>query len=518
MGETTNIEWAEATWNPWMGCTKVSAGCKNCYMYRDMKRYGREPSVVERASDRTFGAPERWKEPKRIFVCSWSDFFHEDAIRWQEEAWDIMRRCPQHTFMLLTKRPAAMVDWATSHLWLPNVWAGVTVESQDYVWRLDMLAMVPAPVLFASCEPLLGPVDLSRYLLPKWWQCPSCWDIRPDTEPMKCPPYDGIRQGKGMLDGVLCGGESGPRARPMHPAWPRGLRDLCIRARVPFMFKQWGEWAPKAPYYEKDEEVREWALDWNPSIISGEGRVLDPSVDGQPPPDAWLMKRIGKRLAGRILDGREWLELPQPKTRHRASLPAEGCKPVIDEIEVSAVKPTIICLCGSTRFYRAFDDWNYRFTLAGYIVLSIGCNTKSDRGLGITEEQKAQLDALHKRKIDLADEVFVLDVGGYIGESTRSEIEYAKAHGKKLWYVSEVTPPYQEPTDPVQKAIADARVLLSRIRGWNSELWTEERTARRAKKHELIDTMALSAEQALSAVSGERMQQNAAFCRKERDD
>lgn len=110
-------------------------------------------------------------------------------------------------------------------------------------------------------------------------------------------------------------------------------------------------------------------------------------------------------------------------------------------------RPERVCLCGSTRFFRAFDDWNFRFTLEGKIVLTIGCNTKSDKGLGLTDEDKIKLDELHKRKIDLADWIFVIDVGGYTGSSTQSEIEYAQLHGKPIKYLSKEFPDYQEPAD-----------------------------------------------------------------------
>jgi len=119
-------------------------------------------------------------------------------------------------------------------------------------------------------------------------------------------------------------------------------------------------------------------------------------------------------------------------------------------------RPERVCLCGSTRFFRAFDDWNFRFTLEGKIVLTIGCNTKSDKGLGLTDEDKIKLDELHKRKIDLADWIFVIDVGGYIGSSTQSEIEYAQLHGKPIKYLSKEFPDYQEPADYHNPADAEA--------------------------------------------------------------
>ncbi|KKK77966.1 hypothetical protein LCGC14_2848320 [marine sediment metagenome] len=108
MAEKTAISWTNATWNPWRGCTKVSPGCASCYMFRDQQRWGRDPNIVVRAADRTFDAPLRWKEPRLIFVCSWSDFFHPDADPFRHEAWEVMRAAPQHTYQILTKRPERM--------------------------------------------------------------------------------------------------------------------------------------------------------------------------------------------------------------------------------------------------------------------------------------------------------------------------------------------------------------------------------------------------------------------------
>src|SRR5260370_42113596 len=145
VGERTGIEWADATWNPFYGCTKVSPGCKNCYMYREMERYGRDPYTVTRAKPATFTAPLRWREPRRIFTCSWSDWLHEAADAWRPEAWDIIRRTPQHTYLILTKRPERIpevrVPWSARAFeapW-PNVWLGVSVETQEYDWRVPQV-------------------------------------------------------------------------------------------------------------------------------------------------------------------------------------------------------------------------------------------------------------------------------------------------------------------------------------------------------------------------------------------
>lgn len=208
MAKKSLIEWTEATWNPWHGCIKVSTGCKHCYMYRAKRRYGKEPSVVTR-SRTTFYDPLHWPEPRLIFTCSWSDWFIKDADPWRDEAWDIIRKTPYHTYQILTKRPERIAEclpreWGAG--W-PNVWLGVSIETQDYVFRKDILVSIPCSVRFISAEPLLGPIDL------------------------------------GSLEGihwVITGGESGRNARPMDPDWARSIREQCASARVAYFHKQNG--------------------------------------------------------------------------------------------------------------------------------------------------------------------------------------------------------------------------------------------------------------------------------------
>lgn len=244
MGRDTGISWTGATWNPWRGCAKVSPGCDNCYMFRDQRRYGRDPETVVRAAPSTFGAPLQWERGLlpgatfRVFTCSWSDFFIPEADAWREEAWGIMAMTPRITYQLLTKRPGRLIAWAKGderrglrpHGWLPNVWAGVSVESQKYLPRVEVLSRLreisPYPaVLFASCEPLLGPLDLAgpdrTYLLGN------------------CGAFGGDTDGR-ALDWVIAGGESGPNCRKMEAEWARSLRDQCAEAKVPFFFKQVG--------------------------------------------------------------------------------------------------------------------------------------------------------------------------------------------------------------------------------------------------------------------------------------
>lgn len=208
MGERTRIEWTDATWNPWAGCTKVSPGCDHCYAETITHRWGRDFSTLHRASPQTFNAPLHWGKPRLIFTCSMSDFFHRQADIWRADAWAVMQATPEHTYQVLTKRPGLAVAWYKTHGWLPNVWLGVSVESQKYAPRIDVLARVPARVRFVSAEPLIGSLDLELYLTDE------------------------------NVSWVIVGGESGPGTRPMDLDWVRELRDRCQRSEVPFFFKQ----------------------------------------------------------------------------------------------------------------------------------------------------------------------------------------------------------------------------------------------------------------------------------------
>lgn len=214
MGNTTGISWTEATWNPWMGCTKVSTGCDNCYMFREQRQYGNDPEVVRRSKTK-FDAPLKLAKPSLIFTCSWSDWFHVDADQWRDEAWEIIRLSPQHTFQILTKRPGRVLrhlpaDWGAGY---PNVWLGVSVESAEFLSRMRVLRDVPAKLRFLSAEPLIAPL--------------------PGLD------LDGFRW-------VIVGGESGPNARPMQAEWAREIRDACDASGALFHFKQWGGFTPKS--------------------------------------------------------------------------------------------------------------------------------------------------------------------------------------------------------------------------------------------------------------------------------
>lgn len=217
MGEKTGISWTDHTWNPWQGCRKVSPGCAHCYMYREKGRYGQDPAHVIRSSRATFSAPLRWKEPARVFVCSWSDFFIEDADPWRDEAWNIIRRTPHLTYQILTKRPEN-IDGRLPEIWpLPNVWLGVTAEDQqrfdERVKRLVNCAGVFAERLFISIEPMIGPIVLrSSFFHDSPWGPQHFW--------------------------IIAGGETGPDARMMQPEWALSIKQQCEAWDIPFFMKQ----------------------------------------------------------------------------------------------------------------------------------------------------------------------------------------------------------------------------------------------------------------------------------------
>jgi len=230
MGDNSAIEWTDATWNPVTGCTKISPGCKHCYAERlavrlhamGNPRYRRGFEVT--LHEDQLSLPLRWKQPRRIFVNSMSDLFHDEVPdAFIVRAFEVMRSAHWHTFQALTKRAERLNALAPRLSWAPNVWQGVSVESSRYVSRIDCLREVPAAVRFLSIEPLLGP--LPRLVL------------------------DGI-------DWVIVGGESGPGHRPPRPEWIREIRDQCQDAGVAFFFKQWGGRTPKSGGRTLDG--REW--------------------------------------------------------------------------------------------------------------------------------------------------------------------------------------------------------------------------------------------------------------------
>lgn len=289
MAERSSIEWTDATWNPWQGCTKVSPACKHCYMFRDLARYGKDPSVVRRSAEGTFRLPLKrgrdgqFKIPpgSKVFTCSWSDWFHADADPWRDEAWDIIRQRPDVIFQIVTKRTERIAehlpqDWGDG--W-PHVWLLATVENQEWAdKRISELLAVPTLTRGLSIEPLLGPVDLGLM----------------GTVPKAISPR--YRLTYEFIDWVIAGGESGPGARPMNPAWPRSLRDQCQAAGVPFFFKQWGEHSAE---FVDGTEVELESLAANQCVAMGDGDT-----------NHVRFTRVGKKAAGRELDGRTWDEFP----------------------------------------------------------------------------------------------------------------------------------------------------------------------------------------------------------------
>jgi protein gp37 len=217
MGEATGIEWTEHTWNPWVGCTQISPGCDQCYMFSGMRRFGRDPEAVVRT--KRWGDPLKWSREAasagridRVFTCSWSDWFHKAADAWRDEAWMIVASCQNLDFQILTKRSARIAghlpyDWYEGYR---NVWLGVSIEEQARIYRVDRLARIPAAVRFISAEPLLGPLDFKGAL-----------------------QWNGIHW-------VIVGGESGHHARPCRETWIRDIVQQCADARVACFVKQFG--------------------------------------------------------------------------------------------------------------------------------------------------------------------------------------------------------------------------------------------------------------------------------------
>lgn len=358
MADHTNIEWTDATWQVVTGCDIVSPGCANCYaMKMAGTRLKNHPSRVGltkpsrsgpvwtgevRFNEQWLDQPLRWRKPRRIFVAAHGDLFHpgvpDDVL---DKVFAVMALARHHTFQVLTKRPERMREYVhrlpsrqegdpvwpqnplertahdifedrgydgdpaatrafeAVHDWpLPNVWLGVSVEDQKHAEdRIPHLLATPAAKRFASAEPLLGPVDLTRLDLLNVFRVIRAVDD--ENYPRNCfdalrghsdiPPIVGAEPDWGHLDWVIVGGESQAGARPMHPDWARSLRDQCAAAGVAFHFKQWGEWVGV------ETERSGWTLWQNGMFEPGTGAGS---------------KRIGKKAAGRLLDGRTHDEVP----------------------------------------------------------------------------------------------------------------------------------------------------------------------------------------------------------------
>lgn len=389
------------TVNPQVGCSETSPGCRNCYAARvaarGMTAHHRGLTVLRsngphwngelaRAPDQ-LEKPLRWRAPRGIFWGSMTDLFHESAMatedgrRYIAACFGVMAATPQHTHMVLTKRPHLMREWfewlatefddtidlcvaeaeelcgaaydrATTDkrgrftiqrpTWpLPNVWIGTTTEDQQRAdERIPELLRVPAAVRFLSAEPLLGPVDLSRWIAPVD-RCNDCEAERAGIGEDHCGEcgYDGtiittwgcaqlerLRSGERYANGgpfkdddgpaihwIIAGGESGNGARPMHPDWARSLRDQCVAAGIPYFFKQWGAWATVDSEAANDVPGRPGALRWTHMVSRVTGRAY---ACGEEMPISEVatmafVRKVGKGKAGRELDGRTWDEFPE---------------------------------------------------------------------------------------------------------------------------------------------------------------------------------------------------------------
>lgn len=289
MSKNSTIEWTDHTFNPWWGCTKVSAACDNCYAENLAKRY-HPTNVWGHDAPRRFMSEAHWNSPivwnthaaarnirERVFCASMSDVFEvrEDLATHRKRLLTLIAGTTNLNWLLLTKRPSSIRKLLPLGYEFPrNVWLGVTIEDQERADKqIKYLQDFPsASVRFLSCEPLLGPIDIRKYLQ---------------------PGRNGVR-----IDWVICGGESERGARPMNPEWAESLLKQCKEAGVPFFFKQWGNWALRdkvAPWlYEKREVIELHRQDGTPIELL----------------------RVGKKVAGRELNGEIWSEFPRAKIAH----------------------------------------------------------------------------------------------------------------------------------------------------------------------------------------------------------
>lgn len=358
MADSTAIEWADSTFNPWMGCTKISPACDHCYAERDTARFGRvgwgagQPRV--RTSVANWRKPVKWnaqadefrqcdvcgwrgiRRPRwavcptchnglmqptrrRVFCASLADVFDNEVDpQWRADLFDLIAATPNLDWLLLTKRIGNVTKlltdlrdsepndrrWGELNAWLhhgrppPNVWLGATICNQAEADRdVPKLLAIPAAVRFLSIEPMLGPVNFR-------WQ-PYAHDAAGETYRQYLERQGSVNHLEALrkVDWVIAGGESGPKARPMHPEWVRSLRDQCAQAGVPFMFKQWGEWAPTTVPADP------WPPAPSPDVALVDGDWTD--TGRAHVMQSFYMRRVGKRAAGNTLDGRQHLEWPR---------------------------------------------------------------------------------------------------------------------------------------------------------------------------------------------------------------
>lgn len=372
MAEHSSIEWTDATWNPITGCSVVSPGCTNCYamklagtrlkhipsrqgLTRDSKA-GPVWTGEVRLNEQWLAQPLQWKRSRRIFVCAHGDLFAENVPdEWIDRVFAVMALAPQHTFQVLTKRAKRMreyltdrsgklarfmideyiakapdnptktrainvawpvrsigdIDWPSDvemrHWPLPNVWLGVSAEDQARAGqRVPELLATPAAIRFVSAEPLLGPINFAKWLRPGCDRCP----------PWETPCRIGC-QHVSRLHWIIVGGESGPDARPMHPAWVREIRDQCAATRAPLFFKQWGAWAPGEWHFNLDDHVA--FVPFDPAVpVEGlsnhdEAQHRVRWWEDDKAPEGLGSLRVGKAKAGRLLDGVEHNGMPEAR-------------------------------------------------------------------------------------------------------------------------------------------------------------------------------------------------------------
>lgn len=308
--QNSKIEWTDHTFNPWWGCLKVSPGCEHCYADTLARRYGLNVWGPAKTTSRRMMSENYWKQPRkwnkdaeadgvrrRVFCASMADVFedHPDVEAARRRLFNLIGSTMHLDWLLLTKRPENILRFLPE-TWggnvLLNMWLGTSVENQAQAEkRIPELLKVPAKVHFLSCEPLLGPVDLSKWLpdLDKPYDYVPDGDAPPgvyNPTTRQCYPDPADVD----IEWLIAGGESGPHARPMHPEWARSLRDQCQATWVPFFFKQWGEYAPV-----HDLRCNE------PGIAGRRWHTFDPDNS---------VCHVGKARAGRLLDGREWNEVP----------------------------------------------------------------------------------------------------------------------------------------------------------------------------------------------------------------
>lgn len=328
MGENSKIEWCHHTFNAWWGCQRVSPACEHCYAESFSKRLGKD--LWGPGKERQVMSEKYWRQPlawdkqaankgerARVFCSSMADVFedHPTVNQEREKLWQLIDQTPNLDWLLLTKRPEnfgrflPFSDCRAPDLfkeYFPNVWLGVTAENQEWAdKRIPLLLEIPAAVRFVSAEPLLGPIDISKH----FHCCPSCGRPRHDRIADSCGYCQSYSDWRG-LDWVIVGGESGHGARPSHPDWFRSLRNQCEAAGVSFFFKQHGEYEPVTPLYDgRDESAENGRGDL--IAVSRAGHIYR-DCDGQPSDRrTYLMERVGKKAAGRLLDGRTWDEFPE---------------------------------------------------------------------------------------------------------------------------------------------------------------------------------------------------------------